>query len=105
MAYFVFQGFDRPGSEALRNRIREAHRTHLREPFPGCRCVLGGPLTDDADQMIGTVLVLEAEARDAAEGFVARDPYTRNDLFGETRLVRWRWTMGAPEASGAGSSA
>jgi len=99
MAYFVFQGFDRSGSQALRGRVREDHRVHLRQPFPGCRCILGGPLTDEGGEMIGTVLVLEADSRDAAEGFVARDPYTRNDLFGETRLTRWRWTLGAPNIS------
>jgi uncharacterized protein YciI len=99
MAYYVFQGFDRPGSESLRNRIREAHRVHLRQAFPGCRCLLGGPLTDDADQMIGTVLILEADDRDAAGGFIARDPYMLNDLFEETRLTRWRWTLGVPDLS------
>jgi uncharacterized protein YciI len=104
MAYYVFQGFDRSGSEAVRNRTREAHRAHLRQAFPGCRCILGGPLTDDADQMIGTVLILEADDRDAAAGFVARDPYVLNDLFAETRLTRWRWTMGAPQASAAAPS-
>ncbi len=104
MPYFVFQGFDRPGSETLRGRIREDHRAHLRQAFPGCRCLLGGPLTDDADRMIGTVLVLDADDRDAAEGFVARDPYMRHDLFKETRLTRWRWTMGAPDPSAAATS-
>jgi uncharacterized protein YciI len=97
MPYFVFQGIDRAESEALRLRTREDHRVHLRQAFPGCRCVLGGPLTNDSGQMIGTLLVLEAEARDAAAAFVARDPYALNGLFQETRLTRWNWTMGAPE--------
>ncbi len=104
MAYYLFQGFDRLGSDALRRRIREDHRAHLRQAFPGCRCIMGGPLTDEADQMIGTLLVLEADDRDAAEGFVARDPYTRNDLFKETRLTRWRWTLGAPDTSAPATS-
>jgi uncharacterized protein YciI len=97
MAYFVFQGVDRPGSAEVRLRTREDHRVHLRQPFPGCRCILGGPLLSDAGQMIGTLLVLEAEERDAAEAFVARDPYRLNDLFEETRLTRWNWTLGAPD--------
>jgi uncharacterized protein YciI len=49
--------------------------------------------------MIGTVLILESDDRDAADGFIARDPYMLNDLFEETRLTRWRWTLGVPDLS------
>ena len=97
VVYFVFRGTDRAGADALRARLRAAHRQHIREPRANCRVVAGGPLVeDDGQRMIGTLLVLEAKDRAAALNFLADDPYLREDLFARTELQRWNWGLGEP---------
>ncbi len=94
MAFWVFEAFDRPGRERDRRALRPAHRAYLREAPPECRCVGGGPLlNDDGGEMIGTLLILEAETRAAAEAFLAKDPYAQADLFARHTLSRWDWTL------------
>lgn len=101
MPHFVFRGTDKPQSEALRASLREAHRAYIRCETEDCRTVLGGPLLRESDQqMFATLLVLEAEDRDAALRFLAADPYARAGLFVTTSLDRWHWGLGQPEPPG-----
>ncbi len=61
----------------------------------GCRVVAGGPLVDDqGTAMFGTLLVLEAADRSAAEQFLRGDPYSKAKLFASTALDRWNWGLG-----------
>lgn len=95
--YFVFTGTDKPGSDVLRARLRPEHRQYLRTNRPDCRVVAGGPIVeDDGAAMVGTLLVLEARDRAAAERFLADDPYAREGLFESTALQRWAWGLGEP---------
>jgi len=63
------------------------------------RIVYGGGLvvdgtdtsaTADIRNVIGNVLIFEADARADAEAFHANDPYTQNDLF-ETVIIEQLW--------------
>lgn len=95
--HFVFRGLDRPGKAIVRQAIREEHRAYIRRDQPGCRCVAGGPLFDDAGQtMLGTMLIFEAEERAAVETFLAGDPYAGHDLFETVEIYRWNWGLGTP---------
>lgn len=97
MAHFVFHGTDRPGTQALRASLRDEHRAYIRQAAPDCRTVLGGPLLGEDDgQMFATLLVFEAEDRDAVLRFVAGDPYARAGLFGAVRVDPWLWGLGQP---------
>lgn len=98
MTYFVFQGTDKPGAQSLRASLREAHRAYIRQAAPDCRTVLGGPLLGEEDgQMFATLLVFEAESREAVLRFLAGDPYARAGLFAQTRVDRWLWGLGQRE--------
>lgn len=100
MPYFVFRGSDRPGTEALRQSIREEHRAYIRQERYGCRVVAGGPLVaDEGAPMFGTLLVLEAPDRTSALRYLADDPYCQASLFAETELHRWQWGLGQPSAA------
>ena len=97
MPYFMFFGLDGPHGQEIRGRVREAHRAYLKIPQPGCRIAAAGVLVDDdGEAMNGTLLIFEADDRDAVERFMAGDPYMVESLFARTDIRRWNWTIGAP---------
>jgi len=96
MTYFVIFALDRPGTVDTRAATREAHRAYIRAPGVDARLVAGGPLTDDAGAMIGTLLVVDAPDRATARAFADGDPYAAADLFARRDVVAWNWTTGAP---------
>lgn len=56
--------------------------------------MLGGPLEDDTGRMIGSLLVVEAADRAAAERFFDEDPYAQALLYRSRRIDVWRWGLG-----------
>jgi uncharacterized protein len=94
MPYFILHALDRPDAGLRRAELREAHRAYIRRSQAGCRCVLGGPLENESGEMIGSLLVLEAEDRSSVELFLSGDPYAHADLYAERRLHPWRWGLG-----------
>jgi len=97
MPYFIFHGVDKPDVEATRLRVRPDHQAWVKRDHPGMRVVAAGPLTDDADaHMTGTVLVFEADDRQAVERMLAGDPYVTEGIFSRTEVKRWRWSLGQP---------
>jgi uncharacterized protein YciI len=100
MPYFMFRGYDRPGSAELRAATRPTHREYLYTKQPGCCVATAGPLVEDSGApMVGTLLILDADDRIAAEAFLAGDPYAKVGLFERTELLRWDWGLGAPRKS------
>lgn len=97
MPFFIFRGIDGPNGASIRAEVRDAHRAYIRVPAFGCRVVAGGPLVDDGGEaMFGTLLVVEAPDRAAAERFLRGDPYATMQLFARTELDRWQWGLGQP---------
>lgn len=95
MPFYIFRGIDGPDGAAIRTDIREAHRAYIRTSTPECRVVAGGPLVNDhSGEMFGTLLVLEANERGAAQEFLRGDPYAKAQLFIQTELDRWQWGLG-----------
>lgn len=76
---------DRPGALELRLATRPGHLAYL-ETY-AARVVFGGPTLDLDGRPCGTLLVIEAEDRAAAEGFAASDPYAKAGLF-ESTVIR-----------------
>jgi uncharacterized protein YciI len=99
MAYFCVHAFDHPGRLADRIRLRETHRARLRQHDHPVTVRIGGPLLDDAGEMIGTMLVVEAADRTAVESYLAGDPYMRENLFETIHVTAFNWGLGQPEAA------
>jgi hypothetical protein len=77
---FVLYCVDKAGHGHIRTENRPAHVDYLKSNLE--RIVLAGPmLSDDGEAMLGSVLVIEAADRAAAEGFAAGDPYAKAGLF------------------------
>jgi len=98
--FFAVMASDRPGMQAVRARVRGAHRDYLRAPGAHRVTVrLGGPLiADDGRTMNGTLLVVEADSAAEVERFVADDPYTVNGVFAHIEIRHWAWGLGNPDA-------
>jgi uncharacterized protein YciI len=96
--YFAIVAIDRPGVSDVRAKTRPAHGEYLRTPNPGVTYRLGGPLmSPDGANMIGSLLVIEAQDLETAERFAASDPYRKADLFAEVSVRPWAWGTGNPD--------
>lgn len=82
---FAISCTDKPGSLELRLATRPAHIEHLKAEAG--RILLGGPVLDAAGNPCGSLLVVEAADRAAAEAFAAADPYAKAGLF-ESVVIR-----------------
>ncbi|WP_058910548.1 YciI family protein [Entomohabitans teleogrylli] len=96
--YFVVFATDKPAQEALRARIRPAHRVYLRQHPHPVRVVLGGPtLRAQSREMNGTLLVIEAASQEQVDTFLQDDPYVQAGIFAEIIVRPWLWGIGAPQ--------
>ena len=95
--HFLVLGTDAPGTSALRQELRPAHRAWLREhPGHAVRVVHGGPTLDAEGGMNGTLLVVEAGTRQEVERFLDADPYVRGGLFARVEIRAWQWSLRSP---------
>jgi len=77
---FVLYCVDKAGHGHVRTENRPAHVDYLKSNLD--RLMLAGPMTsDDGTTMLGSVLIIEAADRAAAEDFAAGDPYAKAGLF------------------------
>jgi len=79
---FVILGYDSPQGKELRPQIRPAHLAHLEPLAQAGRLRLAGPFTDGT----GSLIVLEAESREAVWELVVRDPYVTSGVFNRVEV-------------------
>ena len=92
MALFVISWADRSGALDLRLATRQAHFDYIAS-HPGV-LRLGGPFTDEAGDMAGSLLIIEAADLAAAEAFADADPYCAAGLYERREVRPWRATAG-----------
>jgi uncharacterized protein YciI len=89
---YVAYCLDKPGHAAVRADNRPAHLEFLKKHTG--QIVLAGPLlSDDGQQMTGSLLILEFDDRAAVDGFLKSDPYAKACLFASTEVRPWRKTI------------
>lgn len=76
---------DKPGSLAVRQASRPTHLDYLRNREADLH--FAGPLLDPEGNPCGSLLLIEAADRAAAESFAAGDPYAKAGLF-ESTVIR-----------------
>ena len=81
---------DKPNSLEIRLANREKHLAYGAE----ATVVFGGPMLDDEGNMCGSLLVIEAEDKAAAEAFAENDPYAKAGLFESVEITAWKKVMG-----------
>ena len=89
---FVMTAFDKPGALELRMQVRPAHLEYLQGRATQIR--VGGALLNENDQPMGSLLIIEAADRAAAETFAAGDPYRKEGVFEKVEIRPWRAALG-----------
>lgn len=88
MPRFIIQCWDKPESLELRAATRPAHLEYVNSGAVGLVAV--GPMLTEEGQPFGSLLIIEAEDRAAAERFAANDPYALAGLFERVEIIGWR---------------
>jgi uncharacterized protein len=85
---FVIHALDCDGGLAKRAEHGDAHIGYIAQAGShGVKIVLSGPLVaDDGETMTGSLIVIEAQNREAAERFNANDPYRLAGVWKEVTI-------------------
>lgn len=82
---YTFILMDRPGAAELRQRVRPEHKAYLAAVAD--RIAFAGPFTtDDGQQMLGSLLAIDFPSREAAQAWLAAEPFTRGGLYASTAV-------------------
>lgn len=92
MPLFVLNCIDKPSGLSLRMATREAHLAWVGGRMDQMK--LGGPFLDEAGDMAGSLMIVEAADLAAAKAFNADDPYTRVGLWERVDIRPFRMTIG-----------
>lgn len=87
---------DKPGALQVRLDNRPAHLAFLESLGAGMKAA--GPFVDDEGKPSGSLVIIEADSRDAAQAIAARDPYALAGLFASVEIRPWKWLIKNPEA-------
>ena len=93
---FAVHCVDAKGVDAIRTRHLAPHKDYL----VGQKHILvvGGALTDGADQPVGSLYIVNVADREAAETFSKNDPFTSAGVFGTVTITAMRkshWNPGS----------
>ena len=64
---------------------------------PDHRQEIAGPFLDDEGKPCGSLIVIEAADKKAAEAIFAQDPYADAGIFASTEIRQWNWTFNKPQ--------
>ncbi len=79
---FVIIGHDAPDAKDKRPQHRPAHLRHLEPLAQAGKILLAGPFTDGS----GSLIVVDAQSREAVWEMVAYDPYVVNGIFNQVEV-------------------
>ena len=79
----------KPATDALREATLPAHRNFL-DGYPDVTWYSGPMFSDDNQNAIGSLRLIEFADRAAAEAYINTDPYTKAGIFEAINIERWR---------------
>jgi uncharacterized protein YciI len=92
MEFFCYHR-DRPGSAALRDEMREEHRSYM-DRYAKEMIARGPTLGRDGDTPTGSVHILDLPDPVAARAFAFDEPTYQAGVYRDVLLRRWRNTLG-----------
>ena len=87
---------DKPNSVELRMSVRPDHLKYLESLGDALKAA--GPFTTDEGAPTGTLAIIEAADRAAAQAIAANDPYAKAGLFASVEIKPWKWVVKNPES-------
>lgn len=99
---YTFFLMDRPAGGSVRERVRPAHKAYLAAVQD--RIAFAGPLVgDDGKTMLGSLLAIDFESREAAQAWLLKEPFTLAGLYASTSVHAfvnlWPQKAGLPPAA------
>lgn len=94
--HFVALCDDKDGALDIRKANRDAHLAFI-AGLDGA-IAIAGPFLNEAGDMVGSMLIVEAEDLAAAKALLADDPYAKAGLFAAVTIRPWKWAVGADKA-------
>ncbi|MBV7257354.1 YciI family protein [Pacificimonas sp. WHA3] len=88
MPDFAITCLDKPDAGSLRADTRPAHLEYIATKTDDL--IVAGPLLDDADAPMGSLIICAFASREEAETFAAGDPYAKAGLFASVTITPWR---------------
>jgi uncharacterized protein YciI len=95
---FAFICTDKLDHLSVRTETRPDHLAYLQGLNSKGALKFAGPFVGDDGKPIGTLAVIEAEDRKAAEAIAASDPYAKAGLFARVEIRAWNWVVNNPAA-------
>jgi len=87
---FVITAMDINDGGKKRAATRAAHFEYARDTGV---IKLGGPFLDAEGNMIGSLIIMEAETLDAAKRWAENDPYAKQGVYAHYDLRPWKATV------------
>ena len=86
---YIIETFDKPDHQAHRQLHRPEHLVFL-EDNKHLLLACGAKLHDDGVDAGGGLYIVDLDTREAAEKFIAADPFFKANLFERVTITRWR---------------
>ena len=87
-----------PNFAAMREKGLQAHLDYLHSQ-KSILVLSGGTLSDDGNEFIGSLLVVNVNSRAEAQAFVDGDPFTKAGMFTNVTITRMRKGQWNPQAA------
>jgi len=89
---------DKPGHLNVRMDTRPTHIEHLNRLNAEGTLKIAGPFLDDDGKPCGSLIIVEAESKEAARALADADPYAKAGLFESVEVQAYNWVFNKPEA-------
>ncbi|MGO6673330.1 YciI-like protein [Rhizobium leguminosarum] len=89
---------DKPGHLNVRMDTRPTHIEHLNNLNAEGTLKIAGPFLDDDGKPCGSLIIVEAESKEAARALADADPYAKAGLFESVDVKAYNWVFNKPEA-------
>ncbi len=97
MQYIIYTE-DRDDGLPIRQANRDAHLEWIKTADgPPVKLLAAGPWLDDDDTMRGSLLIVEADNKEAVITWTQSDPYAKAHLPKSMMIKPFKWVIGAPE--------
>lgn len=88
---FALMTRDKPGALQIRLDTRTTHLDYIKATGA---VEMAGPLIDEAEQMCGSLIILDLPDMATAQAWADNDPYAKAGLFGTVTLSAWKKVIG-----------